>query len=98
MSRVIAGGELRLAGSPLWLLVGAAIRDVAQETDDAAGNPANTRPHERAGRRIHERHELIREAWHGATDADAPDVRATTDAVHPSPLGHVAIHDRPPAA
>src|ERR1043165_3655296 len=48
--------------------------------------------------RIHERHELVREAGHRAADADAADVRAAADPGHPAALGHVAVDDRAPAA
>src|SRR6185369_12262243 len=51
-----------------------------------------------AGRLVHERHELVREARHRAGDADAADVRTAADAVHPAALRYVAVDDRPPAA
>ena len=51
-----------------------------------------------AGRLIHERHEFVREARHGAANADAAHVGASADARHPAALGHVAIHHGPPAA
>ena len=51
-----------------------------------------------AGRLVHERHELVREARHGAADADAADVRAAADAVDPAAFGHVALDHRAPAA
>ena len=54
--------------------------------------------HERAGGRVHERLELVREARHRAADADAADVRAAAHAVDPAALGHVALDDRAPAA
>ena len=54
--------------------------------------------HERAGGRVHERLELVREAGHRAADADAADVRAAAHAVDPAALGHVALDDRAPAA
>src|SRR6202011_5721829 len=47
---------------------------------------------------VHEWHELVGEARHGAAYADAADVRATTDTVHPSALGHVALDCRAPTA
>ena len=49
-------------------------------------------------RLVHEGHELVREPWHRAADADAADVRAAADSGHPSPLGDVAINHRAPAA
>src|SRR5690606_10345878 len=47
---------------------------------------------------VHERHELVRESGHGAADADATDVGATADTVHPAAFGDVAVHHRTPAA
>ena len=41
---------------------------------------------------------LSGKAGHRAADADAADVRAAADAVHPAALADVALHDRPPAA
>src|SRR5581483_3207626 len=42
--------------------------------------------------------ERVREARHGAPDADAADVRASAHAVDPAALGNVALHHRAPAA
>src|SRR5271165_6283611 len=47
---------------------------------------------------IHERHKLIREAGHCAADTDAAYIRAAADSGHPSALGHIAVHNRTPAA
>ena len=52
----------------------------------------------RARRLVHERHELVGEAGHGAADADAADVGAAADAGHPAALGDVAVDHRTPAA
>ena len=52
---------------------------------------------QRPRRLIHERHELVGEAGHGAPDADPADVGAAADAAHPSALAHIALHDRSPA-
>src|SRR5262249_14801323 len=51
-----------------------------------------------AGRFAQERHELAREARHRAADADAADIRASADAVHPTALRHVALDHWSPAA
>src|SRR5499427_6665399 len=51
-----------------------------------------------ARRLVHEGHELVGEAWHGAADTDAANVGATADAGHPAALWHVAVDDRAPAA
>src|ERR1700682_6164653 len=52
----------------------------------------------RTGRLIHEGHELVGEARHRASDADAADVGATADTGHPAALGNVAVDHRSPAA
>src|SRR5579864_9717391 len=72
------------------------VRDAAQCADRRPVNFDRLRRESRSGRRIHERHELVREPGHRATDADAADVRASTDAGHPASLGNVAIDDGSP--
>src|SRR5581483_12107321 len=47
---------------------------------------------------IHERHVLVREAGHGAGHADATDIGAAADPVHPTSNGHVALDHRALAA
>src|ERR1700691_4550579 len=47
---------------------------------------------------IHERHKLVGKSRHGASDADTPDIGATAEARHPTPLAHIALHHRPPAS
>src|SRR6476659_570068 len=92
-------GEQLLAGStPLRFLVDRLLGDPAQAPHGGAVDLAGAGRHLRARRLVHERHELVGEAEHGAADADATHVGATADAVHPPPLGHVALHDRTPAA
>ena len=59
---------------------------------------AADRPRLPPGRLVHERHERVGEAGHGAADADPADVGASPDAAHPAALGHVAVDHRPPAA
>src|SRR5271156_3133672 len=46
---------------------------------------------------VNERHDFVREAWHGAANADAADVRAPANACHPPALRHVAVDHWPPA-
>ena len=93
-----AGGELRALGAPLRLLVERLRGDLAQPLDGRAVEPDRVGGELAAGRLVHERHELVGEARHRAADADAADVGAAADAVDPAALGHVALHDRPPAA
>src|ERR1700691_4449494 len=59
--------------------------------------------HHRGGRKqrtrrlIHERHELVWKARHGASDANSPYVRAAADSPHPAALADVALHHGSPA-
>src|SRR5436190_16345550 len=95
---LVAGRQLAAPLAPLRLRVELLLGDLAEPFDDAADGLAGGPGHERAGRRVHERLELVREARHRAADADAPDVGAAAHAVDPPPLGHVALDDRAPAA
>src|SRR3954453_13322886 len=95
---LVAGGQLAAPLAPLWFPVELLLGDLAQAFDDAAHGLAGGPGHERAGGRVHERLELVREARHRAADADAAHVRAAAHAVDPAALGHVALHDRAPAA
>src|ERR1700733_274215 len=56
------------------------------------------RRQERTRRLIHKRHELVRKARHGASDADASDVRTSANATHPATLPNITLHHRPPAS
>src|SRR5215471_12912249 len=97
-ARVVAARELRPVVMPPGLAVDAPIGEATQRADE---HPVGLEQHRRqrtARRLIHERHELVREARHGACDADAADVWAAADALHPAALGHVAIDDRTPTA
>src|SRR3954452_11846610 len=94
---LVAGQELGTGRAPLRFLVDRLRGDAAQTTDRTAVDTARHRRHPCTGRLVHERHELVGEAGHRAADADAPDVRAPTDAVDPTALGDVALHDRSPA-
>src|SRR3954454_21154205 len=97
-ARVVARGQLRLVVPPLGLLVDGLVGDRAQTPDGLAVDVDEVGGHAAAGRGVHERHELVREAGHRAADADAADVRAAAHAVDPAPLGDVALDDRAPAA
>src|SRR3984893_2450980 len=47
---------------------------------------------------VHERHELVWETRHRATDANTSNVWAAADSSHPSALSDIALHHRTPAA
>src|SRR6185295_235093 len=94
---LVAGRELRAGCPPLRFLVDGLGGDAPQPADRAAVDAARHRRDARAGRFVHERHELVGEAGHRAPDADAADVRTPTDAVDPAALGYVALHHRAPA-
>src|ERR1700752_3473495 len=88
-----SGFEFRARVPPVRLLVDRSTGDVPQAADDRSVH-ARSRGGPLAPRwLVHERHELVREAWHRAADADAADVRAAADSVDPSPLGDVALDD-----
>src|SRR5580698_8033211 len=83
--------------APLWLFVDSGGRKVAHRLDHGTGNGADRRGNLAAGRLVHEGHELIGEARHRTTDADAANVGASPHAAHPTTLGDVALDDRTPA-
>src|SRR3954467_4534750 len=93
-----AGHELATRPAPLGFLVHGSGGHGPQSPDRGAVRRHRCGGELPAGRLVHEGHELVREARHRAADADATDVRAASDAVDPAPLGHVALHDRSPAA
>src|SRR5215471_16229670 len=90
---LVAGQQLVALLAPLGLLVGGLGRKAAQRPDDRPVQGAGGRRHLRAGRLVHERHELVGEAGHRARDADAPDVRTAAHAAAPAALRHVAVDD-----
>src|SRR5215475_13254388 len=95
--RFVARSELRACMSPLRLFIYASVCNRAQRTNEF---PIRTDQHtrERRPRRlIHERHELIRESWHRAANANSSHIRAPADAIHPAAFRHIAIHHRTPA-
>src|ERR1044071_2658854 len=93
-----AGGQFAAALTPLGLAVERVSRDLAEAAHRVAVGRDRGRGELAAGRLVHERHELVGEAGHRAADADAADVGATADAVHPAALGDVALDRRAPAA
>src|SRR5581483_352682 len=96
--RPVAGRDLATLLAPARFLVLRLGRDAPQGPDDPAVEAAGGGGDLGAGRLVHEGHELVGEARHGAADADAADVGAPTDAVDPAPLRDVALDHRPPAA
>src|SRR6478735_11352683 len=90
------GSEFGAGRAPLRFFVDRPTGHVPQAADHRAVESRRGRRDGGARWLVHERHELVREAGHRASDADAADVRAASDAVDPSALGHVALHDRTP--
>src|ERR1043165_7084915 len=68
---LVAGRKLRTLVPPLRLLVHRLGGEAAQGPDHRAIHAASGGRDTRARRLVHERHELVREARHGAGDADA---------------------------
>src|SRR5579875_625581 len=95
---LVTAEQLLAPGAPLGLVVHGVVGDLAKPSHGGAEHARSERRHPGARRLVHERHELVREPWHRAPDADPPDVRAAAHPVHPTPLGHVAVDDRSPAA
>src|SRR5215470_11074046 len=95
---LIAGQQLVALGAPAWLLVGRSPGEPAKGPDDGAVHAGGRGRDFCAGWFVHEWHEFVGEAGHGAGDADAADVGAAADAVDPAAFGDVAFDDRAPAA
>src|SRR5579863_2547269 len=83
---------------PFGFFVDCGLGHAAEGTNGAAISTDRRTRHLRPGWLIHKRHELVREAGHGAADADAADVGAAADSGHPSAFGNVAVHHRTPAS
>src|SRR3954468_14925269 len=79
-----AGGQLPAGPAPLGLAVERVRGDAAQAADRRAVDADGAGRQPAARWLVHERHELVRESGHGAADADAADVGAAADAVHPA--------------
>src|SRR5262252_9823897 len=71
---------------------------MTERPDDGAVDAARGRRHSAPRRFVHEGHELVGKAGHGAADADAADVGTAADAGHPPALGDVAHDHRTPAS
>src|SRR5262249_41968421 len=82
---------------PLRLGIERPNRQTAQHADEGAVGSDQVRREDRAGWLVHKRHEMIREAWHRAADADAANIGTSPDAADPSTFGNIALHNRTPA-
>src|SRR6516164_2541187 len=98
MSRLLSGNWLEARQPPLWLAIHRSSGDAAERAHGAAVHHDSGRRKHGAGRLVHEWHEFVGEAGHGAADANAADAGAAADAGHPAALADVALHHRPPAA
>src|SRR6185312_66556 len=78
-ARLVARRQLGPVVPPLRLLVDCPVGDAAQAADQRSVSPGHRGRDAAAGRLVHERHELVREAGHRAADADAADVGASAD-------------------
>src|SRR5277367_5280294 len=83
---------------PLRFFVDRIVSNGAQRSNSTAINADGAGRDPGARRFIHERHELVREARHGAADANSSDIGTAADPSHPAALGDVAVHHWPPAA
>ena len=97
-TRYIFRGRRHLRGSPARLLVQRRLREPPQGVNGAAIGHHRARGKQRTRRLVHERHELVGKAGHGASDADPAHVGTAADPAHPAALPHVALHHRAPAA
>src|SRR5271155_5486129 len=77
--------------APTGLFVQRRLREAAQGVNRPPISLHRGRRQKRTRRLIHKRHELIREARHGAPNADAADIRTSANPAHPAPLSHVAL-------
>src|SRR5579871_2515734 len=83
---------------PPGLLVHGVLRDRTQRPNRLAIHTDAACRNSRSRGLIHERHELVWEAGHGAPNTDAANIRAPSDSCHPPALGHVAVDHRSPAS
>src|ERR1700683_1586180 len=97
-SRTVTSGQLSSRVSPPRFFVDSVVSEGAQRPDRASVNAHGGGRDSRAGWLGPERHELVGKSRHSAADTDATDVGTTAHPVHPSPLGHVAVHHRAPTA
>src|SRR6202022_1555554 len=84
--------------TPTWFFICSTLRDAAQSLNNSSGDSGNCGGAHCARRRVHEGEKPVRETRHGTSDADAPDVWAAANPVHPTAFGDVAVHHRSPAS
>src|SRR5580700_864111 len=97
-SWMVSGGQFSPRMTPLGFFVHRGLSQGAQSTNRAAIGTNGCAGDPRARWLIHEGHELIRKAGHGAANADATHIGAAADSSHPAALGNIAVHNRPPAS
>src|ERR1700686_1804106 len=83
---------------PLGFFVHRVLRDRTERPNSTAIDTDASRRNSRPWGFVHEWHELVGEAGHGAADADAAYVWATANSGHPSPFRYVTVDHRPPAS
>src|SRR5271163_1335171 len=81
---MVSGGEFSPRMTPLGFLVDRGLRHGTQSADRAAIGTDGCARDFRAGRLIHEGHELVRETGHGAANANAAYIGTSADSGHPS--------------
>src|ERR1700726_4636773 len=84
--------------TPLRFFINSGVRNRTQFAQHAAPQTNDLGGERGTRRRVHERHELVREPRHRAADANPTDIRATANAGHPAAFRHVAVHNRSPAS
>src|ERR1700679_2372474 len=95
---MVSGGQFSAGMTPLRFLVDRSLSHRAECTNRTAVRAHRCAGYFRTWGLIHEGHKLIREAGHGATDANAAHVGAAAYSGHPAAFGHVAVHDRAPTS
>src|SRR5262245_61956969 len=84
---VVSGRALGTVVAPARLGIQRRDHEFAQRHDPAAVRLNRVGGETAAGWLVHERHELVGESGHGASDADAAHVRTPADPAHPAALG-----------
>src|SRR5262250_364845 len=56
------------------------------------------RRQQRARGLVHKWHEFVGKAGHRTADTDAANIGTSSNATHPSPFAHIALHHRTPTA
>src|ERR1700689_640495 len=82
---------------PTWLFIERALGKLAQSANRFSIGGDCARGKQGARRLVHEGHEFIGKAGHGAADTDATDIGAPAYARHPTAFAHVALNNGSPA-